>query len=42
MHPHEKGTAVFYSGVGYGSSGSGSTIPAYAPLRFDIEIVDKP
>ena len=42
MHPHEKGTAVFYSGIGYGSSGSGSTIPAYAPLRFDIEIVDKP
>lgn len=42
MHPHEKGAAVFYSGVGYGSSGSGSTIPAYAPLRFDIEIVDKP
>ena len=42
MHPHEKGTAVFYSGLGYGSSGSGSTIPAYGPLRFDIEIVDKP
>lgn len=42
MHAYEKGAAVFYSGVGYGSSGSGSTIPAYAPLRFDIEIVDKP
>lgn len=42
MRPHEKGTAVFYSGVGYGSTGSGNTIPAYAPLRFDIEIVDKP
>ena len=42
MHAHEKGTAVFYSGIGYGSSGSGSTIPAYAPLHFDIEIVDKP
>lgn len=42
MHPHEKGAAVFYSGVGYGTSGSGSTIPAFAPLRFDIEIVDKP
>ena len=42
MHPHEKGTAVFYSGVGYGTSGSNSAIPAYAPLRFDIEIVDKP
>jgi FKBP-type peptidyl-prolyl cis-trans isomerase len=42
MHPHEKGAAVFYSGIGYGSSGSGSSIPAYASLRFDIEIVDKP
>ena len=42
MHPHEKGTAVFRSGWGYGSSGSGSAIPAYSPLRFDLEIVDKP
>jgi len=42
MHPHEKGSAVFYSGVGYGTSGSGESIPGYAPLRFDIEIVDKP
>ena len=42
MHPHEKGAAVFYSGLGYSSKGSGSSIPAYAPLRFDIEIVDKP
>ena len=42
MHAHEKGTAVFYSGIGYGSSGSGSTIPEYASLHFDIEIVDKP
>ncbi|MBP5625578.1 MAG: FKBP-type peptidyl-prolyl cis-trans isomerase [Bacteroidales bacterium] len=42
MHPHEKGTAVFYSGWGYGSRSSGSTIPAYSPLRFDLEIVDKP
>ena len=42
MHPHEKGTAVFRSGWGYDSSGSGSAIPAYSPLRFDLEIVDKP
>ena len=42
MHPHEKGTAVFYSGSGYGDSGSGSSIPAFAPLRFDIEIVNEP
>ncbi|MCR4859799.1 MAG: FKBP-type peptidyl-prolyl cis-trans isomerase [Bacteroidales bacterium] len=42
MHPYEKGTAVFYSDLGYGASGSGSTIPGYSPLRFDIEIVDQP
>ena len=42
MHPHEKGTAVFYSGLGYSYKGSGSSIPAYSPLRFDLEIVDKP
>ena len=42
MHPHEKGTAVFYSGLGYSSTGAGSYIPAFSPLRFDIEIVDQP
>ena len=42
MHPYEKGTAVFYSTMGYKSTGSGSTIPGYSPLRFDFEIVDKP
>ena len=42
MHPHEKGTTVFYSGLGYTYKGSGSAIPAYSPLRFDLEIVDKP
>lgn len=42
MHPHEKGVAVFYSDLGYGTSGSGKSIPAYSPLRFDIEIVNKP
>lgn len=42
MHAYEKGSGVFYSTFGYGSSGSGYTIPAYSPLRFDIEIVDKP
>lgn len=41
MHPYEKGVTVFYSTLGYGTSGSGSTIPGYSPLRFDIEIVDK-
>ncbi len=42
MHPHEKGTAVFYSGLGYGYRGSGSRIPSYSPLRFELEIVDRP
>ena len=42
MHPHEKGTAVFYSGLGYTYRGSGGSIPAYSPLHFDLEIVDKP
>lgn len=42
MHPYEKGVAMFYSGLGYKTSGSGSSIPAYCPLRFDIEVVDKP
>lgn len=42
MHPHEKGTVIFYSGYGYKSSGSGARIPPYSPLIFDFEIVDKP
>lgn len=42
MHPHEKGAGLFCSTFGYGSSGSGKAIPAYSPLRFDIEVVDKP
>lgn len=42
MHPMEKGIGVFYSPLGYGYSGSGSSIPAYAPLIFEIEIVEEP
>mgnify|MGYP002620896315 CR=1 FL=1 len=42
MHPHEQGTAIFISDWGYGTSGSGITIPGYSPLRFDFQIVDKP
>lgn len=42
MHPHEKGTAIFISTLGYGVKGSSPSIPGYSPLRFDIEIVDKP
>lgn len=42
MRPGEKCTAIFQSSLGYGSAGSGGSIPAYAPLRFDIEaIVEK-
>lgn len=40
--PMEKGVGMFYSNLGYGSSGSGSTIPAYAPLIFEIELVENP
>lgn len=35
------GLGMFYSDLGYGYSGS-SIIPGYAPLIFEIEIVDKP
>lgn len=40
MHPGESGSGIFYSALGYKNTGSGQTIPAYSPLRFDIEIVD--
>ncbi len=42
MRSMEKGIGVFYSPLGYSTSGSGSTIPAYSPLIFEIEIVEKP
>lgn len=38
----DKGVAVFYSPLGYGYSGSGASIPGYAPLVFEIEIVPAP
>ena len=42
MKSMEKGVGVFYSTLGYGYSGSGDNIPAYAPLIFEIELVAKP
>lgn len=41
MRKYEKAVGMFFSPYGYGSSGSGSQIPAYAPLVFEIEIVDE-
>jgi len=37
----EKATVIFYSSLGYGSTSSNNAIPAFSPLRFDIEVVDK-
>lgn len=39
---YDKAIGVFYSPLGYGYSGSGSSIPPYAPLIFEIEIVAEP
>lgn len=42
MKEFEKGVCYFISAKGYSSSGSGSTIPPYSPLCFEIEIVEQP
>ncbi len=42
MQNYTKGTGIFYSPLGYSYSGSGKSIPAYSPLIFEIEIVEKP
>ncbi len=39
MRLGEKATIIFASGLGYGTTGSGTTIPPYSSLVFDIEIV---
>lgn len=39
MKNGEKGVGMFYSSLGYGTGGSGSSIPGYAPLIFEIEII---
>lgn len=38
MKKGEKGICIFFSDLGYGSSGQ-SSIPAFSPLRFDIEML---
>lgn len=38
----EKAVGLFYSDFGYGYSGSGNLIPAYAPLIFEIEFTENP
>lgn len=42
MGAFEKGVAVFTSPYGYSYSGSGSSIPGYSPLVFEIEVVAEP
>ena len=41
MKKNEKGIVAFYSVYGYGTNGKGS-IPKYAPISFEIELVPKP
>ncbi len=41
LKSYEKGICAFYSALGYGYSGNGNAIPKFAPLTFEIEIVDK-
>jgi hypothetical protein len=42
MKSMEKGRCAFYSYLGYDYSGSGSRIPAFAMLRFDVQLVADP
>lgn len=39
---HEKVMCAFMSMYGYSSSGSGKSIPSFAPLVFEVEMVDDP
>lgn len=41
MRSGEKGIAIFYSGLGYGSSRAGQIIPEYSPLIFELEMIGK-
>ena len=42
MKAMESGIGIFYSPLGYSYSGSEPSIPPYAPLIFEIEIVEEP
>ena len=42
MHPGEAGICFFISKYGYSGSGSGSTIPGYSPLIFELETTEAP
>lgn len=42
LRPFEKVVCAFYSRLGYSYSGSGSRIPKFAPIVFEIEVVKNP
>ena len=42
MKAGERGVSVFYSPLGYSTSGSGSKIPPYSPLCFEVSLVKNP
>ena len=42
LRPYEKVICAFYSTLAYGYSGKDSLIPRFAPLVFEIEVVDGP
>ncbi len=42
LRPYEKVICAFNSQKGYGYNGKGSTIPPFAPLVYEIEVVDEP
>lgn len=41
MKPHEKGRVYMTSTDAYKSNGSGSAIPGYCPIYFELEFIDK-
>ena len=42
MSDNGKGVGIFWSPLGYKTTGQGESIPGYAPLVFEIELVAKP